>query len=246
MSMRTLASTKIVSTLTDGGTYPAVLGEKRPVRDLTDEQNEALRGVVRDLLRSRWEENKSTAAAAFGVHPSAISGFLSGRQGFSRVNAYRALALAGVDPATVGLEGAVPNLSAPHAAPAGPGDADFPAHDGRWRDLHSEALRAEATILRARAQVAGADPPLPIVEGALDLASDILRAQPNYQGTSREDVRLAIADALAEFGYGKASKRVDDVEIVGPAPIPDKVTVPSLAEAKAQRDAEAKARRKKR
>lgn len=67
-------------------------------RDLTSEQNEALRPLVRRLLETR---SQVTLAPLIGMSQAAISGFLSGRQGTSFSAAVRICRLAGVSLAQV-------------------------------------------------------------------------------------------------------------------------------------------------
>lgn len=63
-------------------------------RDLTDEQNERVRALVRRLLR---DEPQLRLAPRLGLKQPALSGFLSERQGTSYSVARRAAQIAGVD-----------------------------------------------------------------------------------------------------------------------------------------------------
>lgn len=74
----------------------AGVGMLRPMakRDLNAEENERLRGVVRELLRQH-DGNQSELAPLLGITQPALSGFLSNRQGTSWAVARRAAEMAG-------------------------------------------------------------------------------------------------------------------------------------------------------
>lgn len=76
----------------DSGTFPIVTAR---LRDLTDEQNERVRDLVRELLR-REGNSQTSLAPRLGMRQPALSGFLARRQGTSYAMVTRAAKLAGV------------------------------------------------------------------------------------------------------------------------------------------------------
>lgn len=78
------------------GTFPIVGATQRRERDLTDEQNERVRTLVRELLK-REGMTQVKLAPALGLKQPALSGFLASRQGTSYSTARRAAKLAGVE-----------------------------------------------------------------------------------------------------------------------------------------------------
>lgn len=67
-----------------------------PKRDLTPEENERVKDVLRALLR-RYDDNQSLLAPLLGIGQPALSGILSGRQGTSWRTAVHAASLLGRD-----------------------------------------------------------------------------------------------------------------------------------------------------
>lgn len=84
----------------DSGTFPVVTAR---LRDLTDEQNERVRDLVRELLR-REGNSQTSLAPRLGMRQPALSGFLARRQGTSYAMATRAarLAIVSVDDVLAG------------------------------------------------------------------------------------------------------------------------------------------------
>lgn len=50
-------------------------------KSLRDDQNERVRGIVRELVTKEFAGNMTAAARAFGVRQSLVSEFLSGARG---------------------------------------------------------------------------------------------------------------------------------------------------------------------
>lgn len=72
-------------------------------RDLTDEQNKRLRPIVRELLRSQFEENQTRFAKEIEWSQPGVSRFLAGNLGMSVQRAVRVCEMAGVDVSEIGL-----------------------------------------------------------------------------------------------------------------------------------------------
>ncbi len=77
---------------------PYWVASAKRTRDLDAQQNEAARELFRRLLKDRTQVD---LAATLGLTQTAVSGFLSGRQGTSRGIVELACELAGEDPATI-------------------------------------------------------------------------------------------------------------------------------------------------
>lgn len=77
---------------------PYWVAASKRTRDLDQRQNEAARELFRRLLKTRTQ---GELGAALGLTQTAVSGFISGRQGTSRSVVEEACALAGEDPAEV-------------------------------------------------------------------------------------------------------------------------------------------------
>lgn len=74
-------------------------------RDLTDEENERLRGIVRQLVADRGKGGQSKLAEESGWSQAWISRFIAGGTGASVKRAVKACDLAGVPVSTVGMFG---------------------------------------------------------------------------------------------------------------------------------------------
>ena len=117
-------------------------------RDLTDEQNERLREILRPLVGRSGDlpYTQTSLGKAIGLSQAHVSGFLSGTRGLSIVAALRALDLVGVDPRTV-LGDSLPLASSstdryPHRAAA------IERMAGLWSHRTVQLLRS-MVLLRA-------------------------------------------------------------------------------------------------
>ncbi len=139
------ASTGEYAQAHERGPYPRRMAE-RAARDLTPEQNEKVREVLRTLVRTRWDSNVSAAARDLGVDQSTLSKFESGAQGASVRLGVKIYMIAGKDPGplvdlperVVDLEGDSPELAAVLASPEG----------ARWSKETVSRLRGLATAAR--------------------------------------------------------------------------------------------------
>lgn len=114
-------------------------GAARRERDLNDAQNEHVRGLVRELLRTR---SQVELAPVLGMKQPSLSGFLGGRQGTSYAVARRAARLAGLD---------VEDVLAGRIGPVDPYPARARAIAFAGSDIHPQALEIVRTMSPANA-----------------------------------------------------------------------------------------------
>lgn len=125
---------------------PQNMPTKRPTVDdsgkerLTSRQNEQVRGIGRDVLRERFDQNGSRMAEAVGITQPNLSRFLNGKQGTTRDVALKILALADIEPSVVGLD-----APASDVFPRKPVVSHLPG----WQDAEREARRIYRRIPEA-------------------------------------------------------------------------------------------------
>lgn len=90
--------------------HPAIMATTKqrpddPGRErLTTRQNEQVRAIGKEVLRSRFDQNGTKMATAVGLTQPNLSRFLNGKQGTTQSAALRILALADIEPSVVGLD----------------------------------------------------------------------------------------------------------------------------------------------
>jgi transcriptional regulator with XRE-family HTH domain len=155
-------------------------------RALDEPRNEAVRAVVRDLMRDRYEGNLSATARAIGVSPSLLSELLSGRRGAGMrfVQKLSALTGRGVD----GLIGGEPSYS----------DDTTPAYRNLpgWKEAaqHLKDMGYRQWAIERAGNLRGMVTPLVTPEFAVTAVQHVMSATPQ-----EELARLAIAEVEQRY-----------------------------------------------